>query len=174
LNQEAIRLTDTKEVVMWKMFSTLTVLALASLSLAQSSPYNPVTVDPGATISAQAGQTVYVQLSQSPEDWGLSQSVTAGTVDRLDSMEWFSVLSDGLPAGWQIQLASVKPVLVSEDAQTPKMTDQKSEIVESAFVNTYSIQVPAGLPAGTYTLSISVVSNVNGEAYSFPLTLTVS
>ncbi|RIH87038.1 hypothetical protein [Calidithermus roseus] len=159
---------------MWKTFATLAILALASLSLAQSSLYNPLAVDPGATISVQAGQTIYVQLGQSPEDWGLSRSVTAGTADRLDSMEWFSVSSDGLPAGWQVRLASVKPVLVSEDAQTPKMTDQKTEIVESSFVNTYSIQVPAGIPEGTYTLNINVISNVNGEAYSFPLTLTVS
>lgn len=159
---------------MWKTFATLTVLALGSLSLAQSSLYNPVAVDPGATISAQAGKTIYVQLSQSPEDWGLSQSVTAGTTERFDSMEWFSVLSDGLPAGWQIQLAGVKPTLVTADAATPKTTDQQTQILESSFLNTYSIDIPANTPAGTYTLTISVISNVNGEAYSFPLTVSVS
>lgn len=127
-------------------------------------PENPIEAQAGQAIQAKAGSTTYVRLKQDPSGWGLSKDDVSDLVYVDDDgyapnptarLERFWVLDEGTPAGWAVFIP---------DSQATR---------EGIIVNTYGIRIPAGTPAGEYTLKVQVRDNEGGQVYTFPLTVTV-
>ncbi len=146
--------------------SVAAVLSLGFANAAGDYVDSPIVMKPGdAAVTAKAGVTTFVQITQDPAAWGIDPTDSKFEVfvdgdgyapqPTKALSDWFWVVNDGAPTNWA--------VFVPKSESTLKANVQ----------NVYGIRIPAGTAAGTYNLKLQVRNNINGNVYSFPLTVTV-
>lgn len=146
--------------------ATLAVLALGLAHAAGDVQSDPIVLKSGqSSVQASAGTTTFIQMTQDPAAWGIDPTSTnfevyvnsdgyaPNTTKSLGDMFW--VTPDGTPSNWAVYVPDSESTL------------------QGNVQNIYGLRIPAGTAAGDYQLQMHVRDNLNGNVYSFPLTVTI-